>query len=76
MKAKVHSLNIKIFFIQGKDKTMSVLRRLLQDLGAELQDERIEFDSAAKATQGKAAEVRIKFTLQACSPPVVCGALL
>ncbi|KAE8292910.1 Protein SOGA1 SOGA family member 1 [Larimichthys crocea] len=41
---------------EGKDKTISVLRRLLQDLGAELQDERIEFDSAAKATQGKAAE--------------------
>ncbi|XP_045913140.1 uncharacterized protein LOC123975585 [Micropterus dolomieu] len=41
---------------EGKDKTMSVLRGLLQDLGAELQDERIEFDSEAKATQGKAAE--------------------
>ncbi|KAL7399657.1 hypothetical protein ABVT39_028048 [Epinephelus coioides] len=41
---------------EGKDKTMSVLRALLQDLGAELQDEWIEFDSEAKATRGKAAE--------------------
>ncbi|XP_018542876.2 protein SOGA1 [Lates calcarifer] len=41
---------------EGKDKTMSVLRGLLQDLGAGLQDERIELDGEAKATQGKTAE--------------------
>lgn len=45
---------------------MSVLRGLLQDLGAGLQDERIELDGEAKATQGKTAEVRMVFTLQAC----------
>lgn len=44
---------------------MSVLRGLLQDLGAELQDEKIEYDSGAKATQGKAAKVRMVFTPQA-----------
>ncbi|KAG7216001.1 hypothetical protein INR49_003523 [Caranx melampygus] len=41
---------------EGKDKTLCVLRGLLQDLGAELQDERIEFSNEAKAAQGKAAE--------------------
>ncbi|AWP10394.1 DUF3166 domain containing protein [Scophthalmus maximus] len=41
---------------EGKDKTMSVLRGLLQDVAAELRDERIEIDSGAKATQDKAAE--------------------
>ncbi|XP_040908484.1 uncharacterized protein si:ch211-197l9.2 [Toxotes jaculatrix] len=41
---------------EGKDRTMSVLRGLLQDLGAELRNDRIEFDSEAKATQGKATE--------------------
>ncbi|XP_023271312.1 uncharacterized protein LOC111661859 [Seriola lalandi dorsalis] len=44
---------------EGKDKTMSVLRGLLQDLGAELRDERIEFPSEAKAMQGKAAEFAV-----------------
>ncbi|XP_040007648.1 LOW QUALITY PROTEIN: uncharacterized protein LOC120803345 [Xiphias gladius] len=42
-----------------KDKTVSVLRGLLQDLGAELWDERIEFDSEAKTPQGKAAECAV-----------------
>ncbi|XP_051281872.1 uncharacterized protein LOC127377754 [Dicentrarchus labrax] len=41
---------------EGKDKTLSVLRGLLQDLGAELRDERIEFNSEAKARQDKADE--------------------
>lgn len=44
---------------------MSVLQGLLQDLSAELQDERTEFESASKATQGKAAEVRTVFIFQA-----------
>ncbi|XP_076597397.1 uncharacterized protein LOC143327105 [Chaetodon auriga] len=44
---------------EGKDKTMSVLRGLLQDLGAELRDERIESDREAKATQAKAAECAV-----------------
>lgn len=43
---------------------MSVLQRLLQDLGTELQDEGTEFESAPKATQSKAAEVRMVFTAQ------------
>lgn len=62
---------IRIFLFQVKDKTVSVLRGLLQDLGAELWDERIEFDSEAKTPQGKAAEVRMVFTPQACAlcPP-------
>ncbi|XP_060930086.1 uncharacterized protein si:ch211-197l9.2 [Limanda limanda] len=34
---------------EGKERTVSVLRGLLQELSAELQDERIEFDSEAKA---------------------------
>ncbi|XP_037628423.1 protein SOGA1 [Sebastes umbrosus] len=41
---------------EGKDRIMSALRGLLQDLGAELRDERIEPDSEAKAKQGRAAE--------------------
>ncbi|KAM3618059.1 uncharacterized protein V6R79_014671 [Siganus canaliculatus] len=41
---------------QGKDKAMSVLQRLLQDLGAELGDEQIEITRGTKATQDKAAE--------------------
>lgn len=52
-------------FIQGKDRSMSALQGLLQDLSAELQDERTEFESAPKALQSKAAEVRAWFTLQA-----------
>lgn len=43
---------------------MSVLQRLLQDLGTELQDEGTEFESVPKATRGKAAEVRMVFTPQ------------
>ncbi|XP_047460016.1 protein SOGA1 [Mugil cephalus] len=39
-----------------KDKTISMLQTLLQDLGAGLRDERIESDSAAKATLATAAE--------------------
>lgn len=42
-----------------------MLQGLLQDLGAELRDELIEFDSEAKATSGKAVEVRVVFTLHA-----------
>ncbi|CAB1455094.1 unnamed protein product [Pleuronectes platessa] len=41
---------------EGKERTVSVLRGLLQELSAELQDERIELDSRAKAAQGRAAE--------------------
>ncbi|XP_069383346.1 myosin-3-like [Paralichthys olivaceus] len=41
---------------EGKERTVSVLRGLLQELSAELRDERIEFDSGAKATQGQAAK--------------------
>lgn len=49
---------------------MSVLRGLLQNLGAELRDERIAFDSEAKAKQGKVAEVRMVLSFQACVPPL------
>ncbi|XP_034392088.1 uncharacterized protein si:ch211-197l9.2 [Cyclopterus lumpus] len=41
---------------EGKDKTMSVLRGLLQDLGAELRDEWLEFNSRANSTWSKDAE--------------------
>ncbi|XP_029362597.1 uncharacterized protein LOC115046402 [Echeneis naucrates] len=41
---------------EGKDRAMSVLRGLLQDLGAELRDERAELNAEAKATQEKTAE--------------------
>lgn len=68
------SKNMWTFFIQGKDKTMCMLQGLLQDLGAELRDEQIEFNSEAKTTQGKAAEVTVMFTLQACVSPAVCEA--
>ncbi|XP_032375930.1 uncharacterized protein LOC116692053 [Etheostoma spectabile] len=44
---------------EGKDKTMRILGGLLQDLGAELRDERIELNSEAKITQGKAAECAV-----------------
>ncbi|XP_039864146.1 protein SOGA1 isoform X2 [Simochromis diagramma] len=44
---------------QDREKAMSVLKGLLQDLAAELQDERIECDSKAKATPGKPAERRV-----------------
>lgn len=54
-----------VLFIQGKDRTMSALQGLLQDLSAELQDEPTEFKSASKAPQSKAAEVRVMFTLRA-----------
>ena len=58
-------------FIQGRDKTVSVLQGLLQSLCAELRDEWITFDNNAKIMQDKAAEVRMVFTLQACVPPAV-----
>ena len=57
---------IWMFFLQVKDKTKSVLQGLLQDLGAELRDERIELDSEANAALGRAAEVRTALTLRAC----------
>ncbi|XP_058500190.1 uncharacterized protein si:ch211-197l9.2 [Solea solea] len=41
---------------EGKDRTMSVLRGLLQDLSAELQDEQTDVNSKVKTTQQKAAE--------------------
>ncbi|XP_034731436.1 uncharacterized protein LOC117947007 [Etheostoma cragini] len=44
---------------EGKDQTMRILGGLLQDLGAELRDEQIEFNSEAKTTQGKAAECAV-----------------
>ena len=50
-----------------------MLRGLLQELSAELQDERIELDSGAKAGRGQAAEVRMVFTLQARTPPLRVG---
>lgn len=72
---KVHTVSgiskcIWIHFNQCKDKTMSVLRGLLQNLSAELREEQTEFNSEAKATQGTASEVRLVFTLQACFPPL------
>lgn len=64
--ARISNLNMCVsLFIQGKDRSMSALQGLLQDLSAELQDERTEFESAPKAAQSKAAEVRAVFTLQA-----------
>ncbi|XP_041656185.1 uncharacterized protein si:ch211-197l9.2 [Cheilinus undulatus] len=47
-----------------KDKTMSVLRGLLQDLGTELQDDPVDFDTQAKATQVKAAEAALSSIFQ------------
>lgn len=44
-------------FLQGKDQSILVLQRLLQDISAELQDQS-DFNSASKAAQGKPAEVR------------------
>lgn len=44
-------------FLQGEDQSILVLQRLLQDIGAELQD-KSDFKSASKAAQSKAAEVR------------------
>lgn len=61
-----------MFLFQGKDRIMSALRGLLQDLGAELRDERIEPDSEAKAKQGRAAEVRMANTHQACVSLLLC----
>lgn len=46
------------FLIQGKDQTVSVLRRLLQELGAELQEDKSEFSRPSKAAEGRRAEVR------------------
>lgn len=70
--AKLSNIQIYLgFFIQDREKAMSVLKGLLQDLAAELQDERIECDSKAKATPGKPAEVRMVFTPQACVPRCV-----
>lgn len=40
---------------------MSALQRLLQDLGTELQSEGVEFGNVPKASQAKAAEVRMVF---------------
>lgn len=47
-----------VFLIQGKDQTVSVLRRLLQELGAELQENKSEFSRTSKAAEGRRAEVR------------------
>lgn len=41
-------------FFQSKDQSVSVLRRLLQDIGAELQEDKSDF----KAAQDNTAEVR------------------
>lgn len=57
-------------FLQGKEQTVSVLRRLLQELGAELQEDRSEFKRTSEAAQGRAAEVR----LAGVGPPAVCEA--
>ncbi|XP_071333219.1 uncharacterized protein [Trachinotus anak] len=56
-----------------KGKTMSVLRGLLQDLGAELRDERIEFNSEAKATRGKAAECAVFQDERPCEAYRICS---
>ncbi|XP_026222944.1 protein SOGA1 isoform X2 [Anabas testudineus] len=48
--------------VQGKkckDKTMSVLRGLMQNLSVELRDEQTESNSEAKTTQGKASECAV-----------------
>ncbi|XP_056130913.1 protein SOGA1-like [Lampris incognitus] len=42
---------------EARVKTISVLRKLLQELGAELQDGGIQTESEAKATQGDTTEV-------------------
>jgi len=63
-----------MFCIQGKDKTMSVLRGLLRDLGAELRDDWLEVNSRVEGTWSKDAEVRMASTLQACGSPAVCEA--
>lgn len=60
--------NIFGLCIQDREKTTCVLKGLLQDLSAELQDEQIECDREAKATPGKPAEVRMVFTPRACAP--------
>ncbi|XP_034550977.1 protein SOGA1-like [Notolabrus celidotus] len=44
---------------EGKDKTMSVLHGLLQNISTELQGDPMDFGSQAKATQGKASECAI-----------------
>uniref|UniRef100_UPI0037E9AC1D uncharacterized protein n=1 Tax=Semicossyphus pulcher TaxID=241346 RepID=UPI0037E9AC1D len=49
---------------EGKDKTISVLRGLLQDLSAELRDDPIEFGREANATQGKADEGAVSSMLK------------
>ncbi|XP_068996694.1 uncharacterized protein [Embiotoca jacksoni] len=46
--------------LEGRDRTLSALRGLLQDLGAQLWDERIERDSEATATSATAAERAVK----------------
>lgn len=58
---------INLLFLQGKEKTMSALQKLLQDLGKELQSvqsEDVEFGNVAKTPQAKAAEVRTVFNLR------------
>lgn len=56
---------------------MSVLRGLLQDLGAELQDEPTEIKSTPKVAPGKAAEVRMLFSPSGMTlPPAVCEAAI
>lgn len=50
--------NPLFFFIQCKDQTILVLRKLLQELGAELQEDRSEFNRTSRAAQGRTAEVR------------------
>lgn len=57
---------------------MSALQRLLQDLGAELQGEEVEFGNAPKVSQAKAAEVRMEFnprvgpSIQREVPLIIC----
>lgn len=52
----IQSFILKMFLIQTRDKTLTVLRSLLQELSPEVQGGRIEFD--IEATQDKSAEVR------------------
>lgn len=56
--AAVWMIESSAFLIQGKDQTVSVLRRLLQELGAELQEDKSEFSRMSKAAEGRRAEVR------------------
>ncbi|XP_022043658.1 uncharacterized protein LOC110946424 [Acanthochromis polyacanthus] len=58
---------------EGKDKTLTVLQDLLQDLGAELRDKQIEFDSEAESTAAERSISDVFLDGRHCEANRICS---